>query len=85
MSSDVLGHLDACVYHAGNGLQRVSELRADRFKLPFGRIAEYHLEANRVILHGHVLDVPGSRVRLAGVGVSDGREGSVDQSPIDTH
>ncbi len=81
----LLRHLHARFGDTRHGAQRVADQRADRFKLAFGRIAEYHFDANRGTIHGDVLDVFRRRERAARVGVSDVREGGVDQCPINAH
>ena len=85
MRGDLLRHLHTRFGHARHGAQRIAEQCADRFKLAFGRIAEYHFHANRGTIHGDVLEVFRRRERAARVGVSDGREGGVDQCPINAH
>jgi hypothetical protein len=85
MRLDLLRHRDAHLRDARHLGQRAGDQRADRFVLASCRIAEHHVERNRCALHGHIPETLRCRKRTARVGIRDGRERGVDQSPINAH
>jgi hypothetical protein len=82
---DLGGHVDADVADAGNLAQRIHDRGADAGHLAPGRIAEFDVERGAVAVDLDVLDRLGADEVLAGVRVSDRRQGCLDVFCSDAH